>query len=78
MSDYFIAPIQRIPRYCLLLKGIAHRMYIFLLAVFILRYVDLQKYTNPMDDHHDALDKAIKVLTGLAMAMDHVQSKMPQ
>ncbi|KAI8372446.1 Dbl homology domain-containing protein [Blakeslea trispora] len=55
MSDYLIAPIQRIPRYCLLLK-------------------DLQKYTHPSESHKIDLNYALKVLTGLAVAMDHVQS----
>ncbi|GAA5811688.1 hypothetical protein MFLAVUS_005129 [Mucor flavus] len=49
MSDYFIAPIQRIPRYCLLIKDSA--------------YTDLAF--------------ALKTLTGLAVAMDHVQNKAP-
>lgn len=56
MSDYFIAPIQRIPRYCLLIK-------------------DLQKYTNPLDSNYMELDFALKKLTALARAMDHVQNK---
>ncbi|RCH80628.1 hypothetical protein CU098_003847 [Rhizopus stolonifer] len=55
MSDYLIAPIQRIPRYCLLLK-------------------DLQKYTHHSESHCADLDYALKILTGLAVAMDHVQS----
>ncbi|KAG2206293.1 hypothetical protein INT47_007307, partial [Mucor saturninus] len=59
MSDYFIAPIQRIPRYCLLIK-------------------DLQKYTHPSDSNYSELDFALKTLTGLAVAMDHVQNKVPR
>ncbi|GAA5798354.1 Dbl homology domain-containing protein [Helicostylum pulchrum] len=58
MSDYFIAPIQRIPRYCLLIK-------------------DLQKYTHPTDSTYTDLAFALKTLTGLAVAMDHVQNKAP-
>ncbi|KAG1144616.1 hypothetical protein G6F37_006075 [Rhizopus arrhizus] len=50
MSDYFIAPIQRITRYCLLMK-------------------DLQRYSNPPDLE---LDKALKAMTALAIAMNNV------
>lgn len=84
MSDYFIAPIQRIPRYCLLIKGI----YILLLLVYIFflffllknpgssyTCIDLQKYTHPSEASYTDLDIALKTLTGLAVAMNHVQNK---
>ncbi|KAL7311600.1 hypothetical protein PS15m_009339 [Mucor circinelloides] len=58
MSDYFIAPIQRIPRYCLMIK-------------------DLQKYVHPFDTNYVELDLALKILTGLAVAMDYAQNKAP-
>ncbi|GAN08572.1 hypothetical protein MAM1_0212d08086 [Mucor ambiguus] len=58
MSDYFIAPIQRIPRYCLMIK-------------------DLQKYVHPYDTNYPELDLALKILTGLAVAMDYAQNKAP-
>ncbi|KAL9554153.1 hypothetical protein MBANPS3_002953 [Mucor bainieri] len=58
MSDYFIAPIQRIPRYCLMIK-------------------DLQKYVHPFDTNSSELDLALKILTGLAVAMDYAQNKAP-
>ncbi|CEP10757.1 hypothetical protein [Parasitella parasitica] len=58
MSDYLIAPIQRIPRFILLIK-------------------DLQKYAHPMDTNYVELDLALKILTGLAVAMDYAQNKAP-
>ncbi|KAI8992043.1 Dbl homology domain-containing protein [Mycotypha africana] len=58
MSDYLIAPIQRIPRYCLLIK-------------------DLQKYTQRSNPSYTELDLALKILTGLAVAMDYAQDNKP-
>jgi hypothetical protein len=37
--------------------------------------LDLQKYTDPMNTLYIELDFALKVLTGLAVAMDHVQQQ---
>ncbi|KAG0742999.1 hypothetical protein G6F57_000304 [Rhizopus arrhizus] len=54
LDDYMIAPIQRITRYCLLLKS-------------------LQKHSAPTDPDFTYLDKAIKCLSALAFAMNHVQ-----
>ncbi|KAI8141095.1 Dbl homology domain-containing protein [Fennellomyces sp. T-0311] len=54
-ADYLIAPFQRIPRYCLLIK-------------------DLMKHYPQRSDNN--LDKALKMLKGLAAAMDHTQ-KLP-
>ncbi|KAG0168883.1 hypothetical protein DFQ28_010720 [Apophysomyces sp. BC1034] len=58
MSDYFIAPIQRVPRYCLLIK-------------------DILKHMERSDPEYTELDTVLTSLTGLAMAMDHVQ-KIPR
>ncbi|KAJ8661997.1 hypothetical protein O0I10_002328 [Lichtheimia ornata] len=54
MSDYLIAPFQRVPRYCLLIK-------------------DLMKHTERADPEYADLDISLKMLTGLTVAMDHVQ-----
>ncbi|ORZ12812.1 Dbl homology domain-containing protein [Absidia repens] len=51
LSDYLIAPIQRITRYCLLVK-------------------DLMKHT---DGHDIELERALKYLTALAVAMNNCQ-----
>lgn len=40
--------------------------------------LDLQKYTHPSDSNYSELDFALKTLTGLAVAMDHVQNKVPR
>jgi hypothetical protein len=78
MSDYFIAPIQRIPRYCLLIKGKFIIMYNKLNKNNINEIIiDLQKYTHPLDTNYTELGFALKTLTGLAVAMDHVQNKVP-
>ncbi|KAI7849005.1 Dbl homology domain-containing protein [Circinella umbellata] len=58
ISDYLIAPFQRVPRYCLLIK-------------------DLIKHTDRNDPQFAELDVALKLLTGLTVAMDHVQ-KIPR
>ncbi|KAI9243628.1 Dbl homology domain-containing protein, partial [Phascolomyces articulosus] len=58
ISDYLIAPFQRVPRYCLLIK-------------------DLMKHTDRNDSQLAELDVALKMLTGLTVAMDHVQ-KIPR
>ena len=40
MADFFIAPIQRVPRYCLLLKDIT--LYLpFLLLPYISKFITL-------------------------------------
>ncbi|KAI7849015.1 Dbl homology domain-containing protein [Circinella umbellata] len=59
-ADYLIAPFQRVPRYCLLIK-------------------DLIKHstTAPEECPDPDLDKALKMLTSLAMTMNHVQ-KIPR
>lgn len=54
MADYLIAPFQRVPRYCLLIK-------------------DLMKHTERADPEYADLDISLKMLTGLTVAMDHVQ-----
>ncbi|KAI9497692.1 Dbl homology domain-containing protein, partial [Zychaea mexicana] len=54
IADYLIAPFQRVPRYCLLIK-------------------DLMKHTDRSDPQFAELDVALKMLTGLTVAMDHVQ-----
>lgn len=54
LDDYMIAPIQRVTRYCLLLR-------------------DLQKHSDPNNPDFTYLDKAIKFLSALALAMNHVQ-----
>ncbi|KAG1445832.1 hypothetical protein G6F46_011321 [Rhizopus delemar] len=53
LDDYMIAPIQRVTRYCLLLK-------------------ELQKHSDPTLPDYTYLDKAIKSLSALAVAMEHV------
>ncbi|KAG2222429.1 hypothetical protein INT45_009441 [Circinella minor] len=58
ISDYLIAPFQRVPRYCLLIK-------------------DLIKHTDRNDPQFAELDVALKMLTGLTVAMDHIQ-KIPR
>ncbi|KAI9021470.1 Dbl homology domain-containing protein [Phycomyces nitens] len=54
LSDYLIAPIQRITRYCLLFK-------------------DLQKHTPSTDQDYPSLDRSLKCLTALALAMNNIQ-----
>jgi hypothetical protein len=39
--------------------------------------VDLQKYVHPFDANYSELDLALKILTGLAVAMDYAQNKAP-
>lgn len=78
MSDYFIAPIQRIPRYCLLIKGNIFTPPPPKDRLFIIYFLDLQKYTHPSESNYNELDFALKTLTGLAVAMDHVQNKVPR
>lgn len=69
MSDYFIAPIQRITRYCLLMKG-THLPPLFeKFRKITLLLLDLQKYSIPPDLE---LDKALKAMTALAIAMNNV------
>ncbi|KAI8371731.1 Dbl homology domain-containing protein [Radiomyces spectabilis] len=54
LADYLIAPIQRITRYCLLLK-------------------DLIKNSNPSHSDYPCIEKALKSLTALALAMNNIQ-----
>lgn len=67
MSDYLIAPIQRIPRYCLLIKGTLP-----LLSNHNINFkknIDLLRYTQPPDMH---LENALKAMTCLVTAMDNI------
>ncbi|KAI9250881.1 hypothetical protein BDA99DRAFT_608196 [Phascolomyces articulosus] len=57
-ADYLIAPFQRVPRYCLLIK-------------------DLMKHSTTTELPDPDLDKTLKMLTSLAVAMNHVQ-KIPR
>ncbi|KAL0079680.1 Dbl homology domain-containing protein [Phycomyces blakesleeanus] len=54
LSDYLIAPIQRITRYCLLFK-------------------DLLKHTPSIEQDYPNLDRSLKCLTALALAMNNIQ-----
>ncbi|KAH8550227.1 Dbl homology domain-containing protein [Umbelopsis sp. PMI_123] len=56
LADYMIVPIQRIARYCLLLK-------------------ELKKYTHPSNTEYSKIEVMLKSLTGLALAMNNVQTK---
>lgn len=44
----------------------------------LIALIDLQKYTHSSDSNYSELDCALKTLTGLAVAMDHVQNKAPR
>ncbi|KAG0172761.1 hypothetical protein DFQ29_008228 [Apophysomyces sp. BC1021] len=54
LADYMISPIQRITRYCLLLK-------------------DLKKHSTPDHPDYPYLNRALKCLTALALAMNNIQ-----
>jgi RhoGEF domain len=89
LADYLIMPIQRVTRYGLLLKGTVvfqgnrsicrnhFRETLLLMPERPLPFLftDLKKHTSVENPDYDDLDGAIKIINGLAIAMNHAQKK---
>lgn len=76
LADYAIAPIQRITRYCLLLKGVIFLFRTpihFVLTHILLLLLDLIKHSTPAHPDYPYLERALKCMTALAIAMNNIQ-----
>lgn len=82
LSDYMIAPIQRITRYGLLLKGIliytictvaVLKKLNFIKFFFFSYHTDLTKHSNPESADFMYMQRSLKCHLALAHAMNEVQ-----
>ena len=89
LADFLIIPIQRVTRYILLLKGtlsvaraeesgnVNAVFFMFVNAGLFFFYplADLKKHTAVTNPDYTDLDRATKMVTGLALAMNHAQKR---
>lgn len=73
LSDYAIAPIQRITRYCLLLKGNCSPRPKMNQYINRPHVIDLLKHSSPSHHDYPYLDRALKCMSALALAMNNIQ-----
>lgn len=72
LSNYMIAPIQRITRYGLLLKGKYDDFNLNILYLFVF-YVDITKHSNPESPDFMFIQRSLKCHLALAHAMNEIQ-----
>jgi hypothetical protein len=73
LSDYMIAPIQRVTRYCLLLTGKIRNFTTGVICLLTCFKIDLQKHSNRSHPDYVYLEKTLTSLSALAFAMNTVQ-----